>query len=181
MDTIINHLIEKKKAYFIVSIVAILAMILQLRHPGFDSAFENLGIQDNAYVDNASYIDSVFSEKQKIYAILTPKYETFGQIVDDMHSFEKNLLTKFDDLQFKSPIALSELIFTKETLDNAEVSQVLARLSGIQLLKEGIAIDSSSFLLEIGIDKEKQSMVKQKLDDSWTSLANHDKLSLIHI
>jgi predicted RND superfamily exporter protein len=66
MNVIIDHLINNKKLYFIASIVVLLAMISQIRHPGFDSSFENLGIKDNEYVNNASYIDSIFDSKHDI-------------------------------------------------------------------------------------------------------------------
>ena len=175
MQTIIDHLIDHKKAYFIATLVAIVLMMSMIRHPGFDSAFENLGIQNNVYIDDAPYIDSVFNEKQKVFVEIVSKHETFGAVVADMKEYQDNLQQLFPELQFRSPVGFAESIYGINRLNETPVSEVLTRLSNVDVLKDVIGIDTSSFLVVLGIDKDKQDIVAEKLDKAWTSVQNKDK------
>jgi len=178
MQTIIDHLIDNKKAYFIVTLLAIIGMISMIRHPGFDSAFENLGIQNNVYIDDAPFIDSVFNQKQNVYVELIPHHEFFGSVIKDIKAYEENLTRLFPEVQFRSPINFAEAIYGMERLDTMSVSNALSRLSTVNLLKDVIAIDSSSFLVVIGLDKDRQDIVVNKLDKAWTSVQNHKKYTV---
>ena len=174
MQTIIIHLIDHKKAYFIAALVAIVVMMSMIRHPGFDSAFENLGIQNNVYIDDAPYIDSVFNEKQKVYIEMSPKYENFGPVIADMSEYKENLQALFPELQFRSPVGFAESIYGVAQLNATPVSEVLRRLSGVDILKDVVGVDTTSFLVVLGIDKDKQEVVVDKLEKAWTSVQNKD-------
>ena len=174
MNVIIDHLIDNRKLYFIASIIAIVAMFLKIEHPGFDSSFENLGIQENEYVDNAAYIDSTFNTKSSIYIILKPKDGNMGSVISDVDIFKKEIVQRFPEAQIKTPTDLAKLMYTQEILNKTLVKRALAKLSTIELLNDGIALDSSSFLMDVGVDKDKQAIVKQKIHDAWESVPNFE-------
>ncbi len=174
MERIIDHLVQKKKAYFIAAVIAVLLMLLSIRNPGFNSAFEELGIQDNEYVDNTAHIDSIFGEKQKIFAIFTPHYDHFGPVIKDIESFQAEIQSRFPEAKIQSPIDLVKHIVPSKVLAESSVQAILSRVASIDLLKEGIAIDSSSFLVKIGIDVDDQAVINNKLQDAWNSVENKE-------
>ncbi len=51
---------------------------------------------------------------------------------------------------------------------------MLSKLSSIELLNEGIALDSSSFLFNVGVDKDKQSVVRAKVYEAWDLVPNQE-------
>lgn len=170
---IIDHLVDNKKAYFIASIIALLAMVSQIRLPGFNSSFDELGIKENIYIDDVPFIDSTFQTQQHLYVMISPRVDFFGEVIKDMEIFSKEIKKRFPESNFQTPTSLTKLMYSQKLLDTISVSKVLTKLSTVELVKESIALNTNSFLVKIGVDKDDQAVVRKKVYGAWEAFPNH--------
>lgn len=166
MNPLINHLLDNHKKYFWGALILALLMIIQVRHPGFDSSFETLGIKEDVYLTNQEYIDSLFQEGEKFAIEVVPQSGNFWQIQDDMLLWEENLREKYGNLDFRSPIKALSTLYNKSTLENTERSEILQRLAGIELFENLIGKDLKSFLVVLEVDTEEVEVGLDKFNKS---------------
>ena len=129
-------------------------MITQLRHPGFDSAFETLGIKHDKYIDNIHLVDSLFYEDKRFVVEVIPKAGNFWEIQQDMILWENNLKQEFPNVNFQSWTKSLSALYNKNSLIRLKREQVLERYRKIDLFKNLIGKDTNSFLVIIEVEDD---------------------------
>lgn len=153
MDKFIKHLVKNSKVYFIGSLLILFVFASQIRNCGFDSAFETIGIQDDKYMDNLEFVDSLFSLEERILVEVIPQEGNFWQIQRDMLRFEDQLKIEFDSIQVRSWLKTLPSFYNKSTLEKMPRIQVLKRYKKMDLFHNLIGSDLKSFILVFEVHK----------------------------
>lgn len=144
----------------------ILAMVFQLKPIQFSSKFSDLGIGQNEFIKNRKTLDSIFQEKSKILIEVQCSDISSAALHHTYLNFKTEIESLLKDVKLYSVVDLFNLSFTKEKLEQTNVSETLHSLGQHEFLKDIISKNQSSFLIILMYDHDDAASTVNQINEA---------------